>query len=248
MRLISFNHSLYYFLAIFSFYTLSTSDSFAQGLLGDNNGDGKVVIAAFGDSITRGIGDGIDPDEIVDDASVRTEIGSEAGYPLRLEERAGVNITNRGTPGAKITDSILQNFTRYVSRERPDLVIISGGSNDSFQQTLGTVVTYSYQAMINVAKALEVEILIVTTPPTCCNRGANNIYLNDYNQRLRELADLNQVRIADVNQAFLDSCPDIMEELILGNFSSCPLLIRNEGLHPNTLGYDLMADVIQGSL
>ena len=68
----------------------------AQGLLEDLNGNGVVEVVAFGDSITRGVGDFNAPGNIVSDAQAQNFPGGEAGYPLRLESFLGIGIQNAG--------------------------------------------------------------------------------------------------------------------------------------------------------
>ena len=65
-------------------------------LVVDKNGDGKIDILAFGDSITRGVGD-VPPTE--EGVFTPFEPREEAGYPLRLETMLGINIQNLGVPG-----------------------------------------------------------------------------------------------------------------------------------------------------
>ena len=91
-----------------------------QFTLEDVNHDGKIVILAFGDSITRGVGDGPRPGD--------TPPGS-AGYPLRLQTLLGVTVINDGHSGERTTEGLLR-LQRDVKDTHPDYAILVEGTND----------------------------------------------------------------------------------------------------------------------
>lgn len=205
----------------------------STSLLRDINGDGIIDLLAFGDSITRGVGDGINPGADVEER-LEPPIG-EAGYPLRLESWLGLNVSNKGDPGERLASAGIFRFTPTVGSSNADYVIISEGANDSFDRTTEAEMKKNVQIMINISKALGKEPVLVGIPPSSGNHSGLRPFIDAYNRAYKDLADLNQVTFADMEGAFANNC-DIDED--------CYLLNQPEGLHPNTKGYDAMAEVI----
>jgi len=56
------------------------------------NNDGKILLMAFGDSITAGVGDGPGAENFP---------RPPAGYPLRLQSLLGLPVVNDGDPGER---------------------------------------------------------------------------------------------------------------------------------------------------
>ena len=135
----------------------------SQSLLFDMNGDGIVTVDAFGDSITRGVGDFAGAGEFVE--SVFDPVG-EAGYPLRTELFLNIPIGNLGDPGERLTTQGMFRFAAQIPSRRPDIVVLSGGSNDGFERIDGGDFERAVQTMINIAKASGVQPVIMTSPGT----------------------------------------------------------------------------------
>lgn len=185
---------------------------------------------AFGDSITRGVGDFIAPGQEIEMAFIPT---SEAGYPLRLEPLLGVNVQNQGDPGESIHTFGLPRFVSVMQQLRPDIVIVLEGSNDSFAFITPDIFFHNYQVFVNVAKSLGIEIVVSTLVPTCCNHSGIRPFVNSYLEQIRRIAAVNAVPLADIAHAFANTC----------NLNECRLLNLPEGLHPNTDGYDIIGEV-----
>ena len=210
--------------------TLPPSD-----LVRDRNGDGRIEIIAFGDSITRGVGDKPPTEEGV---YTPFEPREEAGYPLRLETQLGVNVQNLGVPGEFLTTDGINRFISVINSSPADLVIISGGSNDSRLGINQTFYFHSVQKMVNIAEARGVQVLILTPPPECCGHEFFAPLTNGYIEEMRFVAKANNLPIADVSHAFSNTC----------NLEECELLNLPEGLHPNSIGYDVFGEVILATL
>jgi len=210
-----------------------------SSILEDLNGDGAIEVMAFGDSITRGVGDFNPFGSLVDDEEARAIPLGEAGYPLRLEGFFGIGIDNEGSPGELLNGEGIERFARLVGSRRPDYVAILDGSNDAFQRTASSTMFSSFQALINIARVNGVEPVLITPAPTCCDRAFLNPFISSYAEEIRNLAVINEVLVADINRAFRNNCPSL---------GSCPLLNRREGLHPNQGGYDVVAEVLTASL
>ena len=202
----------------------------------DITGDGIVSYLAFGDSITVGLGDGIPPGAPVSDFEGR-QVGP--GYPERLTRWAGLLTFNAGLGGEEFVARGVYRFPGVAQASSADIVGILEGSNDAiFRVDSGTYRRQMQRAM-NVAFALGKTVILITLPPPCCDRGALSLFTRSFSQTLRDLADVNQVALADVERAWDTTC-DTAER--------CNLLNVPEGLHPNTLGYDVIGQTILASL
>lgn len=212
------------------------SDILPDSYLQDFNGDGQIRILAFGDSLTRGVGDFAEAHQ---DITIATSPSSEAGYPLRVEGYLGVSVDNGGVPGERLTDEGLPRLASTIRGYAPDVVIISGGSNDAIIRVRPSVYFRSVQAMVNISQALGARVLLLTTPPSCCERAGLKLFTDSYDSEMRLLAGINSVALVDIEQAYENSCN--------GN-AECFLLNLPEGLHPNIEGYDVMGEMVAGSL
>lgn len=213
-----------------------TANSSAQ-LLKDQNDDGQVNITAFGDSLTRGTGDFIAANESIDQVD---NPSGEAGYPLRVESLLNVPVRNLGSPGERFTTSGIFRLAQSIPGSNADIVVVSGGANDAiFQQSSGEIFR-NMQIAINIIRASGKEPVLMTINPTCCNRASRAPIIRDYNNAYRYLANVNNIALADVARGFDNTCP--------GAISSCPLLNRPEGEHPNIEGYDVAGEVVIAAL
>jgi lysophospholipase L1-like esterase len=204
-------------------------------LLNDINGDGQIKLLAFGDSITRGVGDFIEPGETV--PFVDFIPNGEAGYPLRIELWLNIPVENRGVPGERISIGGLNRFVATISSSEADYVIISEGANDAFSAYADNNLSRDIQVMINITYALGKEPILMTIPPPCCNRSGLRPFVESYNLRYRDLASVNKIPLADSERGFNYIC----------NTPRCNLLNIPEGLHPNSRGYDVMGELIAAS-
>ena len=206
-------------------------------LVADLNGDLVVELAAFGDSITRGEGDFTSPDSFVEQSDT-IRAGREAGYPLRIEAFLGLDAINWGRPGDGLLQGGLQRYIGLVSSARPDVVVITEGTNDAGKGSSTGAMYRAYQTMINVAKAVGTVPVIATILPTCCGHAGQERFIESYNPQIQVLAAVNEIRLADANHAYRNTC----------NVASCNLLCRPEGLHPNIDGHDVLGEVVIATL
>ena len=128
----------------------------------------------------------------------------------------------------------IYRFAANVPRVRPDIIFIAGGSNDAFSRVDPDELSRTYQAMINISVASGITPVLVNIPPSCCERSGLELSTQQYNQRLAELARINNLALADVRHAFNNTCQG----------DDCDLLNLPEGLHPNTAGYDIMGEAV----
>lgn len=207
-----------------------------EPLLTDRNGDGEIKIVAVGDSITSGIGDLVLPSQSFEVAPPAPRNG---GYPARVADTTGVEVENRGVPGEEFIDELPFRFASVLRTSRADIVLILGGSNDAIFQRGTSSYRRALQSILNIAAALGVQPIVLTIPGSCCDHEGLSAFTRAYSQIVRELGDINSVPVVDVEAAWDEEC---------SNPSTCSLLVRPEGLHPNVAGYDLMGKLVSETL
>lgn len=204
--------------------------------LTDVNGDSVVNYLAFGDSITVGVGDGIVPGVPVNGFEA-TSPGP--GYPERISLWGGIPAENSGISGEELTSTGYLRFPPVIAGSSADLVGILEGANDAWHSISIAEYRGRLQRLINVASALGRIPVLITIPPPCCNHAPLNPFTRAYSQVVRELAVLNQLPLADVERAWDTTCEDI---------NRCQLVNLPEGLHPNEVGYDAVAQTVLATL
>ncbi|MCB0337836.1 MAG: SGNH/GDSL hydrolase family protein, partial [Bdellovibrionales bacterium] len=157
------------------------------------------------------------------------------GYPGRLEMLFGFPVDNQGVPGERLTLGYPVRFSNALRSARADYVFILGGSNDANHAIAPAYFRAQLQKLINIARTMGVEPILLTVPPACCDRGGLTTFTRLYSQEVRFLASVNETLLADIEMGFDQECP---------NTGSCYLLNRPEGLHPNTAGYNFIAEVV----
>ena len=209
--------------------------------LEDLDADGNVYILAFGDSITRGQGDGV--------RSNHVPAIDIAGYPARLRDLAGVPVANFGVPGERTSQGV-DRLPAILSRNRADYVIILEGVNDLLPgrdvDTIGNL-----RAMVDQTFIAGAQPILATLTPTCCNHSfsapiGSIQHLNAQIQNLAvthaaELTTATGVEVVipviDFFSAFIP--PTVPPTPPTIDASSG--LLFEEGLHPTPAGYDVMA-------
>ena len=212
--------NLVYPLILFIFFL----PQFLLAQINDNNGDGKVVILAFGDSITYGIGsNGIGDDRFQ----------CIYGYPEYLSEMLDVVVDNQGVPGEELTQGGSQRFFSLVKKGIYDLALIMEGVNDSVHQVSPFYISLELQKIINVAIAHRVEPVLFTLPQPMSQ--FKHPWVAAYNQEITKLAYINKLRYVDLELIWSEhGCDDTV----------CEYYNMPEGLHPNAEGYQLIAESV----
>lgn len=207
-----------------------------QTTLIDRDGNGVVELLAFGDSLTYGVGDDTPPGDYVEEI---TDSGYPRGYPVRVSAALGVPVLNSGVPGEILTSEGVARFPGVVREQGFDTVLILEGANDANFRVDSGVYSRALQKMINVARAEGKGVALLTVPSPTGNRASLQPFTDAYSADMRELAYLNEIPLIDIESSFIAACPD---------YSKCSLFNLPEGLHPNVLGYDLMATAIASGL
>lgn len=210
-------------------------ETLGQGLR-DINGDGRVTIATFGDSLTFGIGDGIAPGTELDVIPPGT---GGRGYPARLSQLLGVPVSNGGVPGEEFMVDGRLRFPSVVVGRKPDYIIFLEGSNDAVRRIPRGEYARELQRVINVAKAEGVEFVPMTIPSPVGVHAGQAPFADAFSTAVSELAFVNDLPLADVARAWRGGCTSLQ---------TCRYYSIPEGLHPNSLGYTAMAQVVASSL
>jgi lysophospholipase L1-like esterase len=190
---------------------------FMVGFRFENN---SHIIAAFGDSLTWGVGD-----ENADESCAR----NPGGYPERIAVRLkavipDISIRNEAVCGSSGAVSDL-TFIRGIRRHNPGYALIMYGTNDVLffepEETLETL--YS---MILFSRQ-EGVFPILGLPPITPIGLARSERILALNVQITDLANREGVPVADV----------------FSRFGTDVSLFSRDGVHPTPAGYERMQDV-----
>jgi len=207
-----------------------------ETLLEDVNDDGLIAYIGFGDSITFGVGDGTEPGEFI---VVSPATDGSGGYIPRLAQLTGIAVQNSGVPGEELTRGGISRLPNVLLNSPADIVGFFEGANDAVFRVSTTRYRQALQKAINVMTSLNKKPLLMTIPPPCCDRASLAFFTTVYSAVVRDLAYINDLPLADLERAWFSTCDDI---------SYCNLFNVPEGLHPNSRGYDVIAQTIAASL
>ena len=202
----------------------------------------KTKYLAFGDSITAG--------------EVTFPIGSlssggmaliskqvvvpSAAYPTILlktlqgryaSQADAIIVANYGLGGEK-TVNARDRYFAALNTVRPEVVLLWHGHNDIPAGENGAASSAASEMRIRAAEArlrgMRVFIATMVPPRPGVNRTIGQVYIDDYNNRMRALAASEGAVLVDIYNALL---PEVNR------------WIGVDGLHPNEAGYTKIADV-----
>lgn len=220
-------------LALFAMCTDAVAE---DSLLSDVNGDGIVGITALGDSLTYGVGDGLQPGA---DVPVIEESGAPRGYPKRLTALLNLSVRNAGVPGEELVAQGVWRIPEIVTSSRVDTMLLMEGTNDAVKQVSRGDFARAVQRAINVTRAAGKQIVVATLPQPTQSHQSLTTFTESYSAAVRELASINDVRLADVETLWRSTCPAL---------EACELYNLPEGLHPNKKGYDALTQIFAAAL
>jgi LysM repeat protein len=143
-----------------------------------------------------------------------------------------------GVNGAKASDyNRFPEFYQQLEAIEADLVVISLGTNESFDKQNSTIYFDNLQKMIAGirAKNLSVEILVVTPPPSLFKRKFPNTFVADYAKVIQEKASENSYAVWDMFQA--------MGGLFNVNKNFSKGYMSKDKVHYSKLGYEKQAEL-----
>jgi acyl-CoA thioesterase I len=169
-------------------------------------------ILAFGDSLTAGLG-----------------LPADAAFPSRLEARLRaegtiVHVTNAGNSGDTTTDGLAR--LDWALAEKPDLVILELGANDTLRGIEPGIVRANLDAMITKIQASGAKLLLMGMRAPS-NWGKD--YQREFDRVYPELAQAHGVTLY----------PFFLEGVAMD-----PKLNQPDGLHPNERGVAALVERI----
>ncbi|MFN7952998.1 MAG: GDSL-type esterase/lipase family protein [bacterium] len=193
----------------------------------DHNCNGVVPgsrITGVGDSITAGVGD-----------PLYDSRPDEAGYLPRLADRLGISrddVFNRGRPSTESGDGV-DKIDTDVSATHPDVVIIQWGANDSLNGTTVHDFAENIKFIVRRVQAAGAKAIVGNVTHVCCGRfgppeDVRNALIDEYDAALVSVAQDTGCALVDIEDVF---------EVTPGGLP----YVLYDGLHPNAIGYDLMA-------
>ena len=205
-------------------------------LLTDRNGDGILSFTAFGDSITYGLGDGIAPGETIDPLPIPPR---PMGYPERVEALTTLAVDNDGIPGESFMISGLDRLPGVATGFAADVLFFLEGSNDAWQKVDPSDYERALQKAVNVTIASGRAPVLLTLPPPSASHIGLRLFTDAYTLKVKHIAFINEVDLVDLDRAWRTTCVDLDE---------CQLYNLPDGFHPNTLGYDAMAQTVLATM
>lgn len=206
----------------------------------------KTKYLAFGDSITAGeitfpIGSLLSGGGT---ASKQVVVPGSA-YPAALQrtlqgryssQAASISVFNYGSGGEKAINARAR-FFEALNTVRPEVVLLWHGHNDIPGGLDGAASGAASEMRIMAAEArlrgMRVFIATMVPPRPGGNRTIGQIYIDDYNNRMKALAASEGAVLVDIYAALL---PEVTR------------YIGVDGLHPNEAGYTKIADVFFQSI
>lgn len=221
------------FAASMQYIDIAYAEDASGSILRDVNGDGKVSILAFGDSITYGVGDGVnDPNDGLEGL---TFTDGTLGYPKRLTGLLSVPVKNTGVPGENLATDGLRRLPTTIGGSDADFVVLLEGINDARSFLSNGTYEMILQKAINVVSVFGKVPVLMTMPSPCCDHEFLNGIALGYSDVVRRVAPANQLKYADLSRSWITTCVDK---------ARCELYNLPEGLHPNPRGYTVMAQTI----
>lgn len=181
-------------------------------------------LAFLGDSLTEGIGA---PPE----RGYAWQTAEQLGWPVAVID--GVSGSGYVAPG---DGRPMPERVAPVIAAGPDVVVVSGGTNDAFQGYPASAVGEAASALLDALRAglPEADIMVVGPFPTS----------------LEALSGGDDVRAA-IRDAALARGLDFVDawELVAGTpLDTGQWYLSDDGLHPNELGHQAMAEALAGRL
>jgi lysophospholipase L1-like esterase len=187
---------------------------------GDND---TSIVVAIGDSITFGKHDG--GLETCDHA-----YRNLVGFCPRLQGLTGKTVGNEGECG-ETSYGGLDKIESVLQRWRPSVILIDYSPNDLPYGASATIA--NLRGMIAAARANKTVPVLGTLVPAVGDHEGWEPYIEDVNARILALCSEEKLSCADHYKAFVND----------PGFKESPYaLLDEDGLHPNSAGYTLMAE------
>lgn len=163
-------------------------------------------------------------------------------FRLRPEYFRGKPFINKGISG-QTTAQMLARFRTDAIDEKPELVVILGGTNDIAQNQGPVEIDIVYQnitSMVEGAKGNGIKVVLCSLLPAYdypWKPGLQpDIKIPQLNEMLKKYADSNKVVYADFFSAMKDERNGLIKEL------------GRDGVHPVVAGYKVMETVLEEAM
>ena len=152
-----------------------------------------------------------------DSLTYGTGTSRDKAYPAALETLIKRKVVNAGVPG-EISEKGLTRLPDLIRQHRPALIIICHGGNDILRHLKLEKTRDNIQKMIDLARESGSQIVLIGVPEFGLFLNIVSIY--------PELADKNNVPIAK----------EILADILAKN------TLKSDHIHPNSKGYQLLAE------
>jgi LysM repeat protein len=152
--------------------------------------------------------------------------------------QAGVTYSGIGVNGAKSSDyNKFPLFFEQLKALQPDLIIISLGTNESFDKQTADQYFSQLDQMITTIKAKTplATILVTTPPPSVLHRKYTNTFIEDYAQKIKSSANETGYAVWDLFEVFGGN-KNIFKNAAKG-------LMARDKVHYSKIGYEKQADL-----
>jgi LysM repeat protein len=152
--------------------------------------------------------------------------------------QAGVTYSGIGVNGAKSSDyNKFPLFFEQLKALQPDLIIISLGTNESFdKQTADQYFSQLDQMIASIkSKTPLATILVTTPPPSVLHRKYTNTFIEDYAQKIKSSAHETGYAVWDLFEVFGGN-KNIFKNAAKG-------LMARDKVHYSKAGYEKQADL-----
>lgn len=153
-------------------------------------------------------------------------------------DQAGVTYSGIGVNGAKSSDyNKFPLFFEQLKALQPDLIIISLGTNESFDKQTTDQYFSQLDQMITTIKSKTplATILVTTPPPSVLHRKYNNTFIEDYAQKIKSSAHETGYAVWDLFEVFGGN-KNIFKNAAKG-------LMARDKVHYSKAGYEKQADL-----
>lgn len=166
----------------------------------------QAVILAYGDSLTYGTG-----------------TDKQHAYPARLQQLLSRTVINAGVPG-EVSKTGLARLGALLKQHQPELLILCHGGNDILRRYNLKQTKENIQAMIDLAKANNTQVVLIGVPQFGVFPSPAPLY--------EELASSNQLALEN----------NVLSDILGDN------RLKSDQIHPNAEGYATFAQSIAGLL
>ena len=198
MNITKYLRIIFSLLAIIAVFTLTSCQKTVKlPVLAKND-----VVVAFGDSITFGTG-----------------AESRESYPAVLEQMIGRRVVNAGVPG-EVTAEGLSRLPQILDAEKPALLILCHGGNDTLRQLSRMQTADNIREMVRLARQRGVAVVLIAVPSLGLSVSPAPMY--------RDIAK--ELKIPLEEKTLSD---------ILADGS-----LKSDLIHPNAAGYRRLAEAV----